>query len=352
VADPIRFKCPGCGKSLTANPGQAGKRVKCPRRRCAQVIRVPLPEGSEVTKCVTSTEWYCDIRGALYGPMTAHELRRMAWQGTLAPRDRVRRGHDGEWVSAATVRGLEFPTQALPSVETAVPPEDEITDTPQPRPRVAPRAKAPCWANEHPNEGNDDERPKPRTFPWLLIGMGSGALVLFASALFLWLGARSEAARLTTQLAESGDKTPPALPGAKGPRIVTLAEPGNGIDIRSVYIDTSIPLGKPLPNPLPVSFPSGTKQLNLIIVLNRAPFGEMTAGYRISSNAGALVTRPKANEDGYSMTSMTLQSPLLALILFAEAPGESFADGPYRAVVQLNGKDCFELNWSIGGGAK
>lgn len=41
--DLIRFDCPACGKSLKARREQAGKRVKCPSRDCAQVIPVPLP---------------------------------------------------------------------------------------------------------------------------------------------------------------------------------------------------------------------------------------------------------------------------------------------------------------------
>jgi hypothetical protein len=49
VDDRICFDCPACGKSLTANPEQAGKRVRCPGRRCAQTIRVPSPLKSEGT---------------------------------------------------------------------------------------------------------------------------------------------------------------------------------------------------------------------------------------------------------------------------------------------------------------
>jgi hypothetical protein len=98
-----------------------------------------------------------------------------------------------------------------------------------------------------------------------------------------------------------------------------------------VYVDTSIAFGKPPPDPLPVSFPSGTKKLNLIVVLERPLSGEINAGYRISSNAGPLDTRPRADASGYTPASMGTES---SLIMFAEAAGGSFSDGPYRAVAK------------------
>ena len=37
----IRFECPKCGKSVKAGAAQAGSRVRCPRRTCGCVLKVP-----------------------------------------------------------------------------------------------------------------------------------------------------------------------------------------------------------------------------------------------------------------------------------------------------------------------
>jgi DNA-directed RNA polymerase subunit RPC12/RpoP len=42
----IRFVCPSCGKSVKANPDQAGRRVRCPRRECGVILVVPRPAGA------------------------------------------------------------------------------------------------------------------------------------------------------------------------------------------------------------------------------------------------------------------------------------------------------------------
>jgi WD40 repeat protein len=57
-----------------------------------------------------STRWYCDLSGVVYGPMTGHDLKRMAERGKLGPKDHVRKGEGGKWAPAVAVRGLVFPS--------------------------------------------------------------------------------------------------------------------------------------------------------------------------------------------------------------------------------------------------
>lgn len=64
-----------------------------------------------------STAWYCQVGGMVYGPMTGHDLNRMAKAGKLASTDPVRMGEGGQWLPAAAVRGLTFssPITSVPS---------------------------------------------------------------------------------------------------------------------------------------------------------------------------------------------------------------------------------------------
>jgi ankyrin repeat protein len=43
----LKFKCPGCGKIVTAPQELAGRRAKCPHPGCGQVFAVPQPAGGE-----------------------------------------------------------------------------------------------------------------------------------------------------------------------------------------------------------------------------------------------------------------------------------------------------------------
>jgi len=55
-----------------------------------------------------ATEWYCSIAGTISGPHLAGELQSLADRGELSPSDHIRRGKDGEWIRADSVKGLKF----------------------------------------------------------------------------------------------------------------------------------------------------------------------------------------------------------------------------------------------------
>jgi len=334
----IGVTCPRCGKSARAPDDAVGKKVRCQGCRGLFIVEAPWPSRSGppgVGQRPTVT-----ARHAFPCPNCGSELE-------------VNRQLIGQIITCRECeQQIKVPPPKPSTLPTGVggrepPPSRLLTPAARPQPATG--------------------RPTSRSrMVWLLSGtfaaLACGAVVLLIArrpgdalsvsappdgkpAPFAQPGSGSTPAGGTN----SPSTTSASLPGANGPRLAHLAEPDSGIDIQSVYVDTSIPFGKPPPDPLPVCFPSGTKRLNLIIVLKSRPFGEMVAGYRILSNTGTLNTQPKADESGYAASSMSIQSPLLALILFADAPGGSFPDGPYRAVVQINGKDCFELNWSVGG---
>ncbi len=73
--------------------------------------------------------WFCYINGKVRGPFNAGIIGDMAKRGQLKPVDQVRRGDDGEWCAASSIRGLTFGTSALispqpqsGSVESFLPP--------------------------------------------------------------------------------------------------------------------------------------------------------------------------------------------------------------------------------------
>jgi hypothetical protein len=53
-----------------------------------------------------SAEWFCNIMGDQWGPMSTSELVAVAKRGRLGRNDVVRRGASGTWVRAEVVEGL------------------------------------------------------------------------------------------------------------------------------------------------------------------------------------------------------------------------------------------------------
>jgi len=51
-------------------------------------------------------DWYCQIQGAVYGPLNSHDLKRMAEQGKLGCSDLVKKTEMGKWIPAQKIKGL------------------------------------------------------------------------------------------------------------------------------------------------------------------------------------------------------------------------------------------------------
>ena len=56
-----------------------------------------------------AAEWYANMMGTEFGPLTGHKLRQMAGEGTLTADTPVKRGDSGPWRTAGEVKGLTFP---------------------------------------------------------------------------------------------------------------------------------------------------------------------------------------------------------------------------------------------------
>lgn len=65
-----------------------------------------------------SPEWYFQTDGTVTGPITAHQLRRLAEVGKLAADNLVRKTADGRWVRAGDVNGLSFGPSLQPEADT------------------------------------------------------------------------------------------------------------------------------------------------------------------------------------------------------------------------------------------
>lgn len=55
-----------------------------------------------------AAEWFCRVRGAVQGPFTPADVRRLARNGTLAIGDELRQGSTGEWVPAERLKGVRL----------------------------------------------------------------------------------------------------------------------------------------------------------------------------------------------------------------------------------------------------
>ncbi len=87
-------------------------------------------------------EFYCEVMGQVFGPLEPADLRRMAKAGEIAPRDKIRRGENGQWVEAAKVKGLFDERSSAPPDNVAaeppiLPPPPPPRRPPAPPPVVA-----------------------------------------------------------------------------------------------------------------------------------------------------------------------------------------------------------------------
>lgn len=62
--------------------------------------------GGVVTAVAAESQWYCRMLGDEFGPYTFRELKKLAAESQLSPKDDVREGRDGTWQRASEVRAL------------------------------------------------------------------------------------------------------------------------------------------------------------------------------------------------------------------------------------------------------
>lgn len=95
-----------------------------------------------------AVEWFYLRAGQIVGPLTAAQLRDHAVARKVTPADHVRRGGEGDWLSATKVKGLFDTTPAVrPHPVVPPPPQPQATarevpnptPAPQPQPASAPR---------------------------------------------------------------------------------------------------------------------------------------------------------------------------------------------------------------------
>ncbi|GAB4138372.1 hypothetical protein [Thermopirellula anaerolimosa] len=91
-------------------------------------------------------EWYCRIiaTGQAFGPITGRDLKSLAEQGQVSPRDMVASSPEGPWYPAAQVRGLFANTQAVPA------PTGPTTNEVPANPLASPVVSSPAMAAPSP----------------------------------------------------------------------------------------------------------------------------------------------------------------------------------------------------------
>jgi hypothetical protein len=137
----IRFACPTCGKALKSPAATAGAKAACPR--CGRKVRVPgggrggrclgtarAPAAPPALPAAVEIRWLYSRGGAVGGPASLAELRRMAADGRLGRDDLVKEEGEDGWERADAALGL-WPSSPRP--EPAAPPPP----APPPRPQEA-----------------------------------------------------------------------------------------------------------------------------------------------------------------------------------------------------------------------
>lgn len=96
----------------------------------------------------------------------------------------------------------------------------------------------------------------------------------------------------------------------------------------------------------PAVFPSGTKQLEVVLVLNHDPAYGVRLDTEITSESGKLDIKPQGAPGRFSLFG---DFYLTQVIIPSSG---SFADGAYTCAVKLNKEDIAKINWSIGNNKK
>ncbi len=84
-----------------------------------------------------ANDWYCQIDQKTHGPLTSHDLKRMAESGKLKARDLVKKTAAGKWVPASSVKGLTFR-----AADEGLPPTEQVPSTPPTAGKTCPLCRA------------------------------------------------------------------------------------------------------------------------------------------------------------------------------------------------------------------
>ncbi|HVS36759.1 MAG TPA: hypothetical protein VMS17_14455 [Gemmataceae bacterium] len=133
-----------------------------------------------------------------------------------------------------------------------------------------------------------------------------------------------------------------AVPGAGGPRVTYAGTLAQDMKLTDVYMQAGLddlPAGKAPPT----TFPSGTKEMELVLRFSQTPPDGTTFGRQIRTEAGSVDLK------GFVfLTEQNNSTGELTAMLGCEPESGAFADGDYQTTVKLNGETIALLNWTVG----
>ena len=101
------------------------------------------------------SQWYCRLMGTEMGPYTSKQLLEMARCHQITPDDSVKKGADGNWVSAHRVKGLFEDAGASTIIMASLPPEvKQALESKQKEAAQTAPPKSPAVAWHYLSEGN------------------------------------------------------------------------------------------------------------------------------------------------------------------------------------------------------
>jgi hypothetical protein len=114
-----RFMCTWGWENMQGRTSPMDRRGKCPEEpeKAEQQFVTPelvsevVPSGEPPRKQRPTRKllWFYKVAGEESGPVSSGKLRRLALSGSISRDTYVRKGLEGNWVKAATVRGLFDP---------------------------------------------------------------------------------------------------------------------------------------------------------------------------------------------------------------------------------------------------
>ena len=116
--------------------------------------------------------WYYRLMGDVMGPVTSKTLKDLAKNGSIEFDTQVRKGADGDWVSAASIKGL-FTEQVYVQPIASSSPQPKTTNTSE-------SSQAPSAVHKR-TVGNTGDRKLPYSLELLSFGLVRIAMMIIAS---------------------------------------------------------------------------------------------------------------------------------------------------------------------------
>jgi hypothetical protein len=130
------------------------------------------------------------------------------------------------------------------------------------------------------------------------------------------------------------------LPGASGDASLIIGQESDKIQIKDAFVLLPTSQGRPYPP----RFPSGSKEIDLVVAF-RYLYEGAKVDARVINDSGEVKMLNEKDMWGL-MDSGDPNAPII--VGFLKPLNGKFADGAYQAIVTIDGVDFIQVNWTVG----